>query len=64
MVASTLRAICQSSNRFGYSAGSARDSAALEFTLKGTKKGDEPALANSLNDSTRVSGVEKHQCFV
>jgi len=34
----TLRAICQSSNRFGYSAGSARDSAALEFTLKVTDK--------------------------
>jgi hypothetical protein len=37
-VASTLRAISQSSNRFGYSAGSAKDSAALEFTLKGTDK--------------------------
>jgi hypothetical protein len=31
-IASTLSAICQSSNKFGYSAGSARDSAALEFT--------------------------------
>jgi hypothetical protein len=38
IVDSTLRAICQSSNRFGYSAGSARDSAALEFTLKITGK--------------------------
>jgi hypothetical protein len=31
-VASTLRAICQSSNKFGYSLGSASDSAALGFT--------------------------------
>jgi hypothetical protein len=30
--ASTFRAICQSSNKFGYSLGSARDSAAFGFT--------------------------------
>jgi hypothetical protein len=30
--ASTLRAICQSSNKFGYSLGSASDSAAFGFT--------------------------------
>lgn len=42
-VASTLRAICQSSNKFGYSSGSANDSAAFEFTYEAYETKQTPS---------------------
>jgi hypothetical protein len=39
---STVSATCQSSNKFGYSAGSARESAALGLTCKGTDEQNKP----------------------